>query len=60
MIPVNLYPPTQMVFVNEHLSPKMQEVYHTGKWLIQEGKINKIYTNRGRVFTKIHPQDKKI
>jgi len=37
----------------------MQEVYHTGRKLKREGKIDKIFSRRGRVFIKVLPQDKK-
>jgi len=49
--------PQQAVFVNHHLSPKMQEIHRRGRELKKEGNISNVYVRKGRVLIKINSQD---
>lgn len=50
--------PNQAVFINEHLTPHMQEIYYKGRLLKKEQIISNVYTRNGKVIVKKNSEDK--
>jgi len=47
----------QSVFVNDQLTPQMQQILYRGRMLKKEGKISSVYTRNGKVLAKVNQQD---